>query len=134
MISRRNFLNIAQKLCLSGLTSSLSASLLSAANTVQSTDNFYYQPAEWIERPLNIMIFPAAIDRYSDWILRRLRIEIAEIAKIISFIEPVLLLVRADDMGLAKKLVGDKVDLLEFDVYSHWVRDVMPSFSISVIT
>lgn len=122
MINRRDFLLTSAS---SGLGLSLSGKAILAG------DVYYYQPAEWIDRPLNIMIYPSAGDRYSDWALRRLRIEIAEIAKIISFIEPVMLLAPEKDVKQAQKMVGEKVDVVPFDVYSHWTRDVLPSLCLT---
>ena len=61
-------------------------------------------------------------------LLRPVREHLAGVARAIAAFEPVRMLAREEDAALARRLCGDRVEVLEWPVDDLWMRDTGPVF------
>jgi agmatine deiminase len=74
------------------------------------------------------MAFGARRDIWGGDLLPEVRRNLGAVALAIARYEPVSMLVRAEDMAVAKSLVGSDVDLVECALDDLWIRDTGPVF------
>lgn len=74
------------------------------------------------------MAFGASEEIWGKKLLPEVQRNLANIAKTIAKYEPVTMLVREEEYDIAKKLVGDTVDLEVTDLDDLWIRDTGPTF------
>ena len=104
------------------------AELLSADDVVLPEG--FRMPAEEEPHAATWMCLPARRDVWgSD--LADVQASIADIARVIAAFEPVRMLVRPNDLALAKDLAGSDVELIEAPVDDLWARDTLPLFVVS---
>lgn len=78
------------------------------------------------------MAFGASADIWGERLLPEVQRNLAELARTIAKYEPVSMLVRRDEMDLARDLLGGaKVQLLEAELDDLWMRDTSPSFVVA---
>lgn len=76
------------------------------------------------------MAFGAQERIWGKRLLRRVQLDLALIARTIAKYEPVSMLVRPEELDLAKQMVGDAPTLVEADLDDLWIRDSGPSFVV----
>ncbi len=77
------------------------------------------------------MAFGASRAIWGDALLPEVQRNLATIALSIARFEPVSMLVRTDDMPIARQLMGDRIDLIEQPLDDLWMRDTGPVFVVS---
>ncbi len=132
MISRRKFIQLSMMLGSSSLLSGFSAK---ASNlTVQ---NHWFMPEESDQHERTWMSFIASYDIWEAKQVPEVQRNLASIAKAIAKYEPLSLLVRKQDVHLAKKLLAGlgshnfPIELIEFNMNDLWMRDTGPTFVIN---
>jgi agmatine deiminase len=91
----------------------------------------FAMPPEWAEHQLTLMAWPCAPAVYrkaGPGAFERAEAEYAGVANAIVEFEPVLVLVRPEARGRARRLLAAKVDLLDADLDDAWLRDNGPIF------
>ena len=76
------------------------------------------------------MAFGAQEKIWGKRLLPRVQSDLARIARTIAKYEPVQMLVRTNEMPIARRLLGSVARLVEADLDDLWVRDTGPSFVI----
>ncbi len=126
MISRRTiFRSLA---CFSA------GALLGCGNGAQGkTDEtgVWFMPDESEPHQRTWMAFGASSDIWGDALLQEVQHNLATIALSIARFEPVSMLVRRDDLPIARQLMGDRIDLIEHPLDDLWMRDTGPVFVMS---
>ncbi|MDD1781180.1 agmatine deiminase family protein [Enterovibrio sp. ZSDZ35] len=120
MISRRRFMQ---------QTSALAMSLPfgSAMGETNYAKN-WYMPDEAAKHVRTWMVFGAHKAIWGARLLPQVQKNLATIALTIAKYEPVSMLVRQEDLPLAKSLMGDKVELVVGQMNDLWARDIAPTF------
>ena len=77
------------------------------------------------------MAFGAQPDIWGKKLLPVVQQNLADIALAIARFEPVSMLVRSGDMATARRLMGNRVELVEQAVDDFWMRDTGPVFVTS---
>ena len=77
------------------------------------------------------MAFGASAKVWGRRLLPEVQRNLATIALTIARYEPVSMLVRQEDLPVARKLMGDKVDLIVFPLDDLWMRDTGPVFVVN---
>lgn len=90
----------------------------------------FHMPAEWERHDRCWMAWPC---RAAFWGKRLLAAQraFADVANTISAFEPVTMLARPGDVGAARKLCGNKVDILALELDDSWTRDFGPNFVVN---
>ena len=83
-------------------------------------------PAEWERHQTCWMAWPCRHDLWPD--IEVARDCYAQVANIISELEPVKMLVRAEDRAVAGRKLNPAVNLLELQIDDSWARDTGPTF------
>lgn len=118
-----------------GSSSLLSGFSAKASNlTVQ---NHWFMPEESDQHERTWMSFIASYDIWEAKQVPEVQRNLASIAKAIAKYEPLSLLVRKQDVHLAKKLLAGlgshnfPIELIEFNMNDLWMRDTGPTFVIN---
>lgn len=125
MINRRTLLKS---------TAALSGSLMmpqtvEAGQTALSAGYFY--PAEDVQHERTFMQWPVNPQVHSDKaFLETLQKSIADLANRISDFEPVVMLMAKDHEAVARKLLGNKIEIWDIPTDDMWARDSGPAFVI----
>lgn len=90
--------------------------------------NDWYMPDEAERHARTWMAFGASEKVWGRKLLPEVRRNLAKLANTISLYEPVSMLVRKNELGLARSLVGAKVELIVADLDDLWIRDTGPVF------
>lgn len=77
------------------------------------------------------MAFGASSKIWGPKLLSEVQRNLATIAQTIARFEPVSMLVREAEVGLAKKLAGPKISLLDLPLDDLWIRDTGPVFVVN---
>jgi agmatine deiminase len=90
----------------------------------------FRMPAEWAKHERTWLAWPAseyaqADDAYLAW---------AEVANTSSEYEPVIVLVRAEDLNTAKKYLSKDIELVVTELDDSWIRDSGATFVVDEIT
>lgn len=114
------------------VTAAISASLLikpvsAASREVQSE---WFMPDESDPHQRTWMAFGASERIWGKKLLAEVQRNLATIALAVAKFEPVTMLVSKEDYALAKKLVGDKVELIISPLDDLWMRDIGPVFVV----
>lgn len=116
-------------------TGMLGASLLMGCRAdANSTEHFidsWFMPDEGDPHTRTWMAFGASVSIWGRDLLPEVRRNLAALAKTIVKYEPVSMLVRDEEYDLARKLVGDKVQLVVSPLDDLWIRDTGPVFVIT---
>jgi agmatine deiminase len=98
-------------------------------------DDGFAMPAEWEPHQLTLMSWPCRPETYvSDSrysgaeAYRRAQVQQAAVANAVVEFEPVLLLVRSEQVGEARRLLSSRIELLETPLDDSWMRDNGPIF------
>lgn len=127
MMTRRSF--VKQSLVTS--TSMLLASMMgcSFSKLASAAEHRRWQmPDEGAPHAATWMAFGASANIWEPHLLPVVRENLATIAKTIAAFEPVNMLVREEDSGLAAQLCGSTVNLLIHPIDDLWIRDTGPVF------
>lgn len=92
-------------------------------------DGFYF-PGEWHPHEYTIMQFVPR-QNWAGYGLQAARQDWANVANTISEFEPVLLIVAPEDLQVAKKLISQDIELIDFPLNDGWARDSAPQFVIN---
>jgi agmatine deiminase len=96
------------------------------SDSTPAADGFYF-PAEWEEHERTIMVLPPPQNWKGYGIpLDEVRGQWADVANKLVEYEPVLMVVRKEDRQIAKKLLSNKIEVVEFSVNDGWSRDSGP--------
>lgn len=91
-------------------------------------DGFYF-PGEWHPHEYTIMQFVPR-QNWAGYGLRNARKDWATVANAVSEFEPVLMIVDPSDRQIARKLLSQEIELVEFPLNDGWARDSAPMFVI----
>ncbi len=123
MITRRRFVQFAV-----AITTSLLIKHVSAAK--REVEAEWFMPDESDPHQRTWMAFGASESIWGKKLLPEVQRNLANIALTIAQFEPVSMLVRQEDFALAKKLVGDKVELVISPLDDLWMRDTSAVFVV----
>ena len=119
-------------LAVGGLSLAACSSGRSAARTSASTpvpdQQGWYMPPEGAPHAKTWMAFGASAAIWGPKLVPIVRKNLATIATTIARFEPVSMLVRRDEMDIARALVGPTVDLVVAPLDDLWIRDTGPVF------
>ena len=132
MITRRKFSMLASSVGAVGLGAGgmMASSCADGATAVNSTDTFR-MPDESEPHTRTWMGFGASEAIWGKTLLPVVRRNLALIANTIAKYEPVSMLVRANEMDIAKGLLGNCVTLVEANLDDFWLRDTGPVFVLN---
>jgi agmatine deiminase len=82
-------------------------------------------PAEWEPHKATWMAWPSRQVIWSNGLEKAQR-AFAEVANMISEYEPVNMLIRAQDVSFAQKILNSDIELHLFDLDDSWARDISP--------
>ena len=125
MFGRRRFLKTALS-CAWGLT--LAGRGASAASPDATA---FFLPEEGEEHLRTWMAFGASRRVWGRGLLPEARRDLATLANTIARYEPVTMLVRTGELGLARSLLEPSVELVECPLDDLWIRDSGPVFVVS---
>ncbi len=91
----------------------------------------WFMPDESEPHTRTWMAFGASEQIWGRTLLPEVRRNLATIAKTIAHYEPVSMLVRSNEMELARSLVGPTVELIESPLDDLWIRDTGPTFVLT---
>lgn len=131
MINRRRFL-ASSVLLSAGSLLGMRQVLANPAATQTATSGTWRMPDESEPHARTWMAFGASPAIWGKDLLPETRRSLATLAQTIAKYEPVTLLVRPKEMGLAKKLVGDGVEMVACPLNDLWIRDTGPTFVTDV--
>ena len=120
MSTRRQFLG-ASLLTAGGMMAARAWSAEPSAAGYRMPDEGEGHAATW-------MAFGPSLEVWGTSLLPVVRRDLARVAQAIAAHEPVRMLTRAEDMALAAKLCGPKVELAEQPLDDLWIRDSGPIF------
>lgn len=85
-------------------------------------------PAEWADHERTWMMWPSRAEVWDD--ISETRRNYADVAHAIRQFEPLTMLVRREDIAVARDLLGSDIDLLEHPINDSWARDAGPCFLV----
>ncbi len=91
----------------------------------------WFMPDEADPHQRTWMAFGASNEIWGPELLPEVQNNLASIALAISEYEPVSMLVRKADLGIAKDLMGSKVELIVSELDDLWIRDSGPVFVVT---
>lgn len=94
-------------------------------------DEEWFMPDEAERHERTWMAFGASESIWGRKLLPEVRRNLATVAKTIARHEPVSMLARSSELGLARSLVGPSVELIESPLDDLWVRDTGPTFVLT---
>ena len=98
---------------------------------VAATKAGWVMPDEGDPHKRTWMAFGASAKVWGRRLLPEVQRNLATIALTIARYEPVSMLVRQEDLPVARKLMGDKIDLIVFPLDDLWMRDTGPVFVVN---
>ena len=98
---------------------------------VAATKAGWVMPDEGDPHKRTWMAFGASAKVWGRRLLPEVQRNLATIALTIARYEPVSMLVRQEDLAVARKLMGDKIDLIVFPLDDLWMRDTGPVFVVN---
>ena len=126
MVTRRTVLQSLGVLGAGALLGTSKESLAAAA-----TKTGWVMPDESDPHKRTWMAFGASARVWGRRLLPEVQRNLATIALTVARYEPVSMLVRQEDLPVARKLMGDKVDLIVFPLDDLWMRDTGPVFVVN---
>ena len=95
----------------------------------------FAMPPEWEPHQLTLMSWPCRVRTYlganGDFgpeCFGQAKGQQAAVANVVSELEPVLMLVRSEQLGEARRLLSSRIELLEAELDDSWMRDNGPIF------
>lgn len=88
----------------------------------------FYMPAEWVRHDRCWMAWPFRDDLWSD--LAAAQRAYADVARTIRRFEPVTLIAPATEVRNARRMCGEDIDVVVFEINDSWTRDSGPTFLI----
>ena len=95
----------------------------------------FAMPPEWAPHQLTLMSWPCRPQTYvgaeGDFgpeAYREAQVQQAAVANAVSEFEPVLMLVRTEQLGEARRMLSSRIELLEIELDDAWMRDNGPIF------
>jgi len=126
MMNRRRFLTELGAVSAVGLLGGFNRAF------AMNTDNdLWFMPDESEPHQRTWMAFGASREIWGRALLSEVQRNLANIALCISEYEPVSVLVREADLGVAKRLMGNKVELIVCPLDDLWIRYTGPVFVIT---
>ena len=101
---------------------------LRAKGQPESLGRDWLMPDESAQHKRTWMAFGAREKIWGKRLLPRVQSDLAHIARAIAKYEPVQMLVRTNEIPIARQLLGNVARLVEADLDDLWVRDTGPSF------
>ncbi len=123
MLSRRKLMQ--QAVLFAG-----SAVLGCSMKETQPSQRQWWMPDETGPHKRTWMAFGASQPIWGSWLLPAVQRDLGVIARTIAQYEPVTMLVRADEVDLARELTGAAVELVLADMDDLWIRDTGPVFVV----
>lgn len=132
MISRRSFMQKMAVLTgsMTVLQTSVPQSLANSSGDIRSS-GAWFMPDEAEPHKRTWMAFGASEEIWGKKLLPEVRRNLATIAKTIARFEAVTMLVRPDELELARALVGDGVELIVAPLDDLWMRDTGAVFVVN---
>ena len=131
-LDRRSFL---QGALLGGAALATGASLAGTSKAAQAAaaGSDWHMPDEGESHACTWMAFGPSAAIWGDELLPLVRQNLATLARTIGRHEPVRMLVRQRERGIAKELLGDAkgVELIDCPIDDLWIRDTGPTFVIN---
>ncbi|MEB4592238.1 agmatine deiminase family protein [Candidatus Thiothrix sp. Deng01] len=124
MMSRRRFLASSLLLPAGGL-------LGRAAFAADSGQGAWFMPDEGETHARTWMAFGPSVAIWGRKLLPETRRNLALLANVIAQYEPVSLLVRENELEIARSMVSDKVELVVSPLDDLWIRDTGPTFVLN---
>lgn len=129
-MSRRYFL---KNTLLPGIAMLIAPSLLKSQPPTHSSH--WFMPEEGEPHTRTWMAFIADDEIWTKKQIPQVQKDLALIARTIAQYEPVSILVRTQDIGIAKKLIGNTskypIEFIETELNDLWARDTAPTFVIN---
>jgi len=126
MVSRRNFVKTLALVSTTVIFGGFDRAL--AMNTGK---DICFMPDEGEPHHRTWMAFGASKKIWGRKLLPEVQRNLANIALTIAKYEPVSMLIRPSDLGIAKRLVGSKVELIACPLDDLWMRDTGPVFVVT---
>ncbi|WP_281543659.1 agmatine deiminase family protein [Grimontia sp. SpTr1] len=127
MISRRRFIQQAGAAALTlPFVPGLHATEITRPNRAA-----WIMPDEAAPHERTWMAFGASAQIWGERLLPAVQKNLADIALTIAKYEPVSMLVRKEDIEIARALMGDNIDLIEGQLDDLWARDTAPLFVLN---
>ena len=109
--------------------SAIAAGIATTAR-IQAVSEEWFMPDESDPHERTWMAFGASHKIWGQRLLPKVRRDLALAAMTIARYEPVSMLVRKEEMNIARRLVGKSVDLIPCPIDDLWIRDTGPVFVI----
>lgn len=103
----------------------------SVALSMKNDKSAWYMPDEGAPHKRTWMAFGANKRVWGAALLPEVQQNLALIARTIAAFEPVSMLVRREDVAIAKKLMGKEIELIICPLDDLWIRDTGPVFVIN---
>jgi agmatine deiminase len=126
VLTKRQFITQAAR-----SASSLPIGLQVGFSYAQTRPQDWFMPDEAERHTRTWMAFGASEKVWGRKLLPQVRRNLATLAKTIARYEPVTMLVRRDEMALARTLMGSSVDLIACELDDLWIRDTGPTFLLT---
>ena len=95
----------------------------------------FAMPPEWEPHQLTLMSWPCRPETFvaasrgcGPESYEQAQVQQAAVANAVAEFEPVLMLVRSEQLGEVRRLLSDKIELLEIELDDSWMRDNGPIF------
>jgi agmatine deiminase len=102
-----------------------------SAWSMSSDKTVWFMPDEGEPHQRTWMAFGAHKRIWGNTLLSEVQQNLAVIAKTIAAFEPVSMLVRKEDVAIARKLVGKEIELIVCPLDDLWLRDTGPVFVVT---
>lgn len=89
----------------------------------------FYMPSEWAPHERTWMMWPSRPEVWDD--MEETYRNYAAVAHAIRAFEPLTMLVRPEDVGKARNLLGSDIDILEHGIDDSWARDAGACFLVN---
>jgi agmatine deiminase len=126
MNTRRNFIKI-----LGAVAGGAILTAKRAAARDYHNESIFSMPDEGAPHTRTWMAFGASRKIWGSKLLPEVQRNLGLIARTIAQFEPVTMLVRREDLAIARKLVGKSVELIVWPIDDLWMRDTGPVFVVS---
>lgn len=127
MLTRRRFMQNTVTVAVSTFMGTATG----VCDTKATTKDWWLMPDEAASHKRTWMAFGASAEIWGQKLLSEVQRNLATLAQTIAKYEPVSMLVRENELDLARNLVGDKVELIVAALDDLWVRDTGPIFVVT---
>lgn len=128
--SRRQFIRTMSH-AIGAVCSGTFLGAMPCANAMPNNSAAWFMPDEGDPHQRTWMAFGASKKVWGSKLLPEVQRNLAAIAQAIARYEPVFMLVRQEDLHIAKKLIGSTVELIVCPLDDLWIRDSGPVFVLT---